>query len=407
VSQAGLVNIAGGGGGGTPIMTLTGNNPVAVPPTANNVFTVGTGSITIQGNAGTSTLTTELTGLGNHSVLVGAGTPTITSLAVGTNGQVLLGSTGANPVFNNLTSADGSITFTTGPGTLNLQVASGADVGKTITGNTGGALSPILGNWNIFGTGSIITNGVGNTLTTELTGLTNHAVQVGAGTATLTQVGPSATTGQVLQNNAGADPSYSTATYPSTTTINQILYSSSNNVVAGLTTANDGVLTTGTTGIPVITALSSNGQLIIGSGSGAPIAATLTAGTGITVTNAANSITIAATGGSFAWVDVTTATQTLSVQTGYVTDHSGGVVYTLPATASIGDQIRIMGKQTSWSIAQNANQQIVVSSASSTVGTGGSVASTNLGDCIWLVCITAGASTLWRAESFVGNLTVT
>jgi hypothetical protein len=52
-------------------------------------------------------------------------------------------------------------------------------------------------------------------------------------------------------------------------------------------------LTTGTTGTPVITALSSNGQLIIGSGSGAPAAATIT-GTAnqITVTNAANSITL-------------------------------------------------------------------------------------------------------------------
>jgi hypothetical protein len=127
----------------------------------------------------------------------------------------------------------------------------------------------------------------------------------------------------------------------------------------------------------------------------------------VTITNAANSITIAATGGSFAWMDVATATQALSVQTGYITDHSGGVVYTLPATASIGDQIRILGKQTSWSIAQNATQQILVSSASSTIGTGGSVASTNLGDCIWLVCITAGTATVWRAESFVGNLTVT
>lgn len=40
---------------------------------------------------------------------------------------------------------------------------------------------------------------------------TNHAVQVGAGTSTLTQVGPGATTGVPLTNNASADPSYSGA----------------------------------------------------------------------------------------------------------------------------------------------------------------------------------------------------
>lgn len=163
----------------------------------------------------------------------------------------------------------------------------------TITGNSGGALSQTLGNWNILGDGSITTVGAGSTLTVELQGLTNHAVLVGAGTTTITKVGPTATTGQVLQNNAGADPSYSTATYPSTTTINQILYSSSNNVVAGLATANQGVLTTGATGTPVITPLATNGQIIIGSTAGVPAAANLTAGTGISITNGANSISIA------------------------------------------------------------------------------------------------------------------
>ena len=90
----------------------------------------------------------------------------------------------------------------------------------------------------------------GNTLTTQLTGLTAHAVQVGAGTATLTQVGPSASTGEVLQNNAGADPSYSTATYPNTTVASQLLYSSSTKGIAGLSTANSAVLVTKSFGVP-------------------------------------------------------------------------------------------------------------------------------------------------------------
>lgn len=270
-----------------------------------------------------------------------------------------------NGVFTGVTITGGTgITVTNGNGQTGnptISLTGGTTSVETLTGNSGGAISPTAGNINTVGTGSITTVGSGSTLTTQLTGLTLNAIQVGAGTATLTQ----------------------------------------------LAVVNNAVLTTGTGGAPVLTALASNGQLIIGSGAGAPIAATLTAGTGITITNAANSITIAATGGSFAWVDVITATQNLAVQTGYVTDHSGGVVYTLPATAAIGDQIRILGKQTSWSIAQNANQQILVSSASSTVGVTGSVASTNVGDCIWLVCTTAGASTIYRAESFVGNLTVT
>lgn len=41
MSQAGIINIAGGGGGGSPIMTITGNDGVPTPPTANNVNIVG------------------------------------------------------------------------------------------------------------------------------------------------------------------------------------------------------------------------------------------------------------------------------------------------------------------------------------------------------------------------------
>jgi trimeric autotransporter adhesin len=385
------------------VTTITGNSGGAEVPLAGNFNVLGIGSVTVAGSANTETV--QLTGLTNHSVQVGAGTATLTQLAVGTNGQVLIGATAADPAFATLTSSDSSITFTTGANTLSLQVAGGTTSIKTITGNTGGAESPLAGNFNILGTGSITVAGTANTETVQLTGLTNHALQIGAGTATLTQLG-AGTTGQVLQTNTGADPTWSTATYPSTTTINQLLYSSATNVVSGLATANQGVLTTGATGIPVITALATNGQIIIGSTAGVPAAATLTAGTGVSIVNGSNSITIAATGGSFAWVDVTTATQTLAVQTGYVTDHTN-VTYTLPATAALGDQIRIVGKLGITTIAQNAGQQILVSSASSTVGVTGSVVGTNVGDCIWLVCITAGSSTVWRAESFVGNLTVT
>ena len=44
--------------------------------------------------------------------------------------------------------------------------------------------------------------------------------------------------------------------------------------------------------------LVADGQLLIGSSAGGPLAANLTAGSNITITNANNSITIAASGGS-------------------------------------------------------------------------------------------------------------
>lgn len=57
MSQAGIVNVSGGGGGGSPVQTLTGNTGSAVPPTANNINVVGTGAVNVAGNPGTSTLT--------------------------------------------------------------------------------------------------------------------------------------------------------------------------------------------------------------------------------------------------------------------------------------------------------------------------------------------------------------
>lgn len=225
---------------------------------------------------------------------------------------------------------------------------------------------------------------------------TNSAINTGTAAANTMMQG----------QGAGVAPAFSTATWPATTTINQLLYSSSANIVAGLATANKAVLTTGATGIPVLTAIATDGQIIIGSTAGVPAAATLTAGVGISITNAGNSITVAAVGGGIGWTDVTGSTQTLVAENGYITDRGAGVTYTLPASGTLGDVIIIVGKLGLATIAQNANQQILISSASSTVGVGGSVVATNVGDCIHLICITSGASTVWRANSSMGNWTV-
>ena len=153
--------------------TLTGNSGGAVSPSGGNINTVGTGSITIVGNPGTNTLTTQLTGLTNHDVLVGAGTATITSVSPSTAGFVLTSNgVAADPSFQ-AASASGAIT--------------------TITGNSGGAESPAAGNFNIVGTGSITTVGTAATETIQLTGLTAHNVLLGEGTATVGLVAPSAT----------------------------------------------------------------------------------------------------------------------------------------------------------------------------------------------------------------------
>lgn len=62
-----------------------------------------------------------------------------------------------------------------------------------------------------------------------------------------------------------------------------------------LAIVNRAVLTSNATGVPAMTALATNGQLIIGSTAGAPAAATLTAGNNTTITNGSNSITVGTT----------------------------------------------------------------------------------------------------------------
>jgi hypothetical protein len=63
-----------------------------------------------------------------------------------------------------------------------------------------------------------------------------------------------AASGTVLQGaGVGTASTYSTATYPATTTINQILYSSAANTVTGLATANSAILATNSSGVPSIT----------------------------------------------------------------------------------------------------------------------------------------------------------
>jgi hypothetical protein len=72
-------------------------------------------------------------GLTDHGVLIGGGNTAIDALTVGTNGQVLTGSTGADPVFSTLTSSGGTIAFTPGAGTLNLEAVPSLLASATVT----------------------------------------------------------------------------------------------------------------------------------------------------------------------------------------------------------------------------------------------------------------------------------
>lgn len=207
-----------------------------------------------------------------------------------------------------------------------------------------------------------------------------------------------------ITTNSGTDLMYFGLSPYGITNDAAMLYSSfASQFVLSTLTAN-AVLATNAAGV-VTPRVLTNGQIVIGSTGAAPLAANITAGTGITVTNGANTITIASNGASV-WVDQTTASVTMAVNTGYTSDAGASLVtFTLPVTSAIGDSIEINGKNSGgYIIAQAAGQQINYGNKPTTLGATGTLASSNQWDCIKLRCVTA--NTIWVAVSSVGNLTV-
>lgn len=111
---------------------------------------------------------------------------------------------------------------------------------------------------------------------------------------------------------------------------------------------------------------------------------------------------------AFNIVDSTGATQAMAVNTKYVADAaSATVAFTLPASATLGQTITVIGQGPGgWQVLQNANQAIKMNSQTTTTGTGGSLSSTNRYNALTLQCVVAGASTIWNASETSGTLTV-
>jgi hypothetical protein len=152
------------------------------------------------------------------------------------------------------------------------------------------------------------------------------------------------------------------------------------------------------------TAELSNGQLVIGSTGNIPVLATLTAGSGIGITNAAGSITIASTGSGMAWEEVTDATKTIVNNTSYGANRGGGVAFTLPAVAAKGTVFEILGILGNWSIVQGATQYVRFGNLVSTVGVGGSLTAVDVGCCGIFRCIDANVG--WILYGNQGDITV-
>lgn len=163
----GIQTLAGDGGG-----TATGSTVTLAG--GHNITTSATGA----------TVTFNVSGTTQHSLLLGNATNSINSLGVATNGELPIGSTGADPVLATLTAGTG-INITNGAGSITIAstVASGI---TTINGDGGGSATgatvTIGGNGGLSGTTAFFT-ATGSTVTLNLsdTVLDNTFLGAGAG----------------------------------------------------------------------------------------------------------------------------------------------------------------------------------------------------------------------------------
>jgi len=199
-----------------------------------------------------------------------------------------------------------------------------------------------------------------------------------------------ATAGQILRSGASSAPSWSTTTYPSTTTINGLLYAVAGNTVGQTAVVNGAVLVSSSAGVPVWSSSLTNGQVVIGSTGGQPQAASIMAGSGITLTAGSNSLMISSTtgGGGLIWNSVAGTTALADINNGYIISNAGATTITLPSVAPVSSMISVQGQGAAGWIIQSAVSQIIhVGGSPSTAG--GTVGSTNRYDAITLVCIVA------------------
>jgi hypothetical protein len=248
--------------------------------TVNGITLTGTvtssGSLTLGGTLSGVSLTSQVSG----TLPVANGGTGQTSY---TDGQLLVGNTTGNTLAKATLTAGSGITITNGPGSITIDATSGG--GGTVT--------------SVSGTGTVS----GLTLTGTVT--TSGSLTLG-GTLAVTPsdfASQTANTFLAAPNGVAGAPTFRAIVAADVPTLNQNTTGTAANVTGTVAVVNGGTGQTSYT----------DGQLLIGNTSGNTLTkTTLTAGSGITITNGAGSITIDATSGGGGTVTSVSGTGTVS-----------------------------------------------------------------------------------------------
>lgn len=264
----------------TGIQTFAGSDVIML----GNLTVLGaiTGSVTVTGSSFTSIIDTSLTVNGfMYPILSGITPGLLTSTAAATNGQLLIGSTGSAPVAGTITGTANEIIVTNGAGTITLSTPQPINTTSSPTFSDITLTSVAANSFLLSGTGGLVSTTSAPTNGQLLVGSTGSAPVAATVTGTTNEIIVTNGPGTITLSTPQAINTTSSVTFANVTD-------------SGLTP--NAFMYPGAAGLLSTTAAATNGQVLIGSTGNPPVAATLTAGSAISISTAPGSISINNTG---------------------------------------------------------------------------------------------------------------